>query len=154
MFSPVAFLCMSSPNPTIERTFQAVFASPQEHGRTQNTPPKCYRNPVILAREWQKRLQHEHDTPAEVARKLRVSRARATQILRLLRLAPDVLQQLAALRGPLPTPVITERILRPIVNLAPDDQRAWLAIFRQKRLRRFTCQGENRFAGAHAETEP
>jgi hypothetical protein len=109
---------------------------------------------VILAQEWQNRLKHEHDTPAELARKLRVSRARITQILRLLRLAPDVLQQLAALRYPLPTPVITERILRLSVDLAPDAQRAWLAIFRQKRLRRFTCQGENRFAGAHVEAEP
>jgi hypothetical protein len=107
-----------------------------------------------MAQEWQQRLQHDHDTPAELARTLRVSRARVTQILRLLRLAPDVLQQLAALHDPLPTPVITERLLRPIVDLSPDDQRAWMAIFRQKRLRRFTCQGENRFAGAHAEAEP
>ena len=109
---------------------------------------------MILAQEWQNRLQHEHDTPAELARKLRVSRARVTQILRLLRLAPDVLQQLAALRDPLPTPVITERLLRPIVDLSPDDQRAWLAIFRQKCLRRFTCQGENRFASMRAEAGP
>ena len=107
-----------------------------------------------MAQEWQNRLQREHYTPTELARKLCISRARVTQILRLLRLAPDVLQQLAALHDPLPTPVITERILRPIVDLSPDDQRAWMAIFRQKRLRRFTCQGENHFAGAHAEAEP
>jgi hypothetical protein len=33
----------------------------------------------------------------------------------------------AALCDPLPTPVITERILRPIVVLSPDDQRAFTA---------------------------
>jgi hypothetical protein len=106
-----------------------------------------------MAQAWQNILNRENYTPADLARKLRVSRARVTQILRLLRLVPDVLQQLAALRDPLPTPVITERLLRPLVDLSPDDQRAWMAIFRQKRLRRFTCQSENRFAGAHAEAE-
>lgn len=74
-------------------------------------------------------LNSENCTLAELARKLRVSRARVTQILRLLRLAPNVLQQIAELGDPLPTPIITERMLRPIVELSPDDQREWITIF-------------------------
>ena len=124
---------LSSPNPTIDRTFQAVFAFPQEQRRTQNTPPKCYRNPVILAQEWQNRLKHEHDAPTELARKLRVSRARVTQVMRLLRLTPAVLQRIAELGDPLPSPIITERMLRPVVALSSDEQKQWIgSILRSK----------------------
>jgi ParB-like chromosome segregation protein Spo0J len=63
-----------------------VFALPQERKRTKNKPPKRYRNPVIMAQEWQSILDRENYTPADLARKLGVSRARVTQVLRLLRL--------------------------------------------------------------------
>lgn len=122
----IGSLWPSSPNPTIDRTFRAVFTLPKDRKRTKNKPPKRYRNPVMLAQEWQNMLNGKNATPAELARKLSVSRARVTQILRLLRLAPDVLQQIADLGDPLPSPVITERILRPVVNLSPEIQREWL----------------------------
>lgn len=108
---------------------QAVFAFPQEQRRTKHKPPKYYRNPVRMAQEWQNLLNRENGTPAQLARKLHLSRARFTQILTLLRLAPDVLQKIIDLGDPLPTPVITERLLRPIVDLLPNDQREWMASF-------------------------
>lgn len=55
--------------------------------------------------------------------KLRVSRARVTQLLELLRLDSDVLKSLVALGDPLLSPTVTERMLRPIVHLRPNDQR-------------------------------
>ncbi len=85
-----------------------------------------------MAQEWQEMLNGENCAPADSARQLGVSRARVTQVLRLLRLAPDVFQQMAELGDPLPTPIITERILRPIVDLSPDDQREWMAMFTRR----------------------
>jgi transcriptional regulator with XRE-family HTH domain len=128
----VRFLCVGSPNPIIDRTFRAVFELPKDRKRTRNKPPKCYRNPVVMAHEWQNMVSRENCTPADLARKLGVSRARVAQILRLLRLAPDVLQQIAELGNPLPTPAITECILRPIVDLSPNDQREWMARFARR----------------------
>lgn len=96
-----------------------------------NTPePKLsrlYRNPVAVAKEFQKALtKGECSSRADLARKLGVSRARVTQILRLLRLAPEVLESIADLGDPLPSPIITERRLRPVVNLSPEDQKRWI----------------------------
>ena len=48
-----------------------------------------YRNPVIRAQEWEKALAGgRYDSPADLSRRIGVSRARVTQILRLLRLCP------------------------------------------------------------------
>jgi transcriptional regulator with XRE-family HTH domain len=71
-------------------------------------------------------LNRENCTPAELAHKLGVSRTRVTQILRLLRLAPDVLQKIAELGDPLPTPIITERTLRPVAGLNSAEQQRWI----------------------------
>lgn len=69
-----------------------------------------YRNPIVIAQEWQQMLgTKERSSQADLARKLRVSGARVTQVLGLLSLAPDVVQALAALGDPLPKPVVTER---------------------------------------------
>ena len=46
-------------------------------------------------------------TRADLARQLRVTRARVTQVLSLLALAPEVAQALAALGDPLSKPIIT-----------------------------------------------
>ena len=46
-----------------------------------------------------------------------------TQMLRLLNLAPEVLKVIAALGDPLPSPIVTERRLRPIVNLPAEEQK-------------------------------
>jgi hypothetical protein len=85
---------------------------------------KSYRNPVALAREWQESIgQGDCLSGAELARKLRISRARVTQTLRLLELTPEVSEAPSDLGDPLLRPVVTERKLRSIVNLPAEEQR-------------------------------
>ena len=69
--------------------------------------------------------------PAALARKLGFSRARVTQVLRLLSLTPEVQQQLMTLGDPLSSPLITERKLRPVVYLSPEEQQCWVSIVLQ-----------------------
>jgi hypothetical protein len=59
---------------------------------------------------------------ADVARRLGVSRARVTQVLGLLALAPAVVAAVAALGDPLPGPAVSERALRPLLGLPADEQ--------------------------------
>ncbi len=65
-------------------------------------------------------------TRADLARLFGISRARVTQILRLLKLDPEVIESLAILGDPLPSPMITEHQLRSLVNLALEEQQHWL----------------------------
>lgn len=84
---------------------------------------KLYRNPIALAQEWQAMLASgECTTRAAVARKLGVTRARVTQVLGLLKLAPQVIGALAALGDTLPRPIVTERSLRSLVKLPVKEQ--------------------------------
>jgi len=93
----------------------------------QPKPSRLYRNPVAVAQEWERALaKGECCSRADLARKLGVSRARVTQILRLLTLAPEVLDTIASLGDPLPSPIITERMLRPIVSLPAEEQKCWI----------------------------
>jgi hypothetical protein len=104
-----------------------VFEFPQEQKRTKNKPLKCYRNPVTVVREWQEMLENgKCVSPADLARTLGVSRARVIQVLRVLRLTPEVLKTITELGDPLPTPIITERMLRPVVGLSSDEQQRWI----------------------------
>jgi hypothetical protein len=117
------------PNQVKDRTFRAVFGfvDTRKGCGKKVTPSKRYRNPIILAQEWQKVLERgECRSPAELARKLGVSRARVTQLFRLLRLTPEVLHQIVVLGDHLPAPIITERMLRSIVGLSPEEQRHWV----------------------------
>ena len=66
-------------------------------------------------------------TQADLARKLKVSRARVTQVLHLQDLDPKVAATIVALWDPLLVRVITERALRPIVGLPLDQQRPMVA---------------------------
>jgi len=95
----------------------------KEREALKSKPLRLYRNPIALAQEWQRRLVNgECSSLADLSRKLRVSRARVTQLLRLLRLTPEVLKAIASLGDPLPSPIVTERKLRRIVNLPSEEQ--------------------------------
>lgn len=64
-----------------------------------------YRNPIILAQEWQRRLTNgDSSSPAELAWKLGVSRAHVTQVLRLLKLKSEVLKVLLDIGDPYALP--------------------------------------------------
>ena len=79
---------------------------------------KQSRNPVGLAREWQNALESgQVASRTELASSLGVSRARVTQILRLLNLAPTAQTMIISLGDPLPEAIVTERMLRGIVGL-------------------------------------
>lgn len=97
------------------------------HHTTRSRPAKAQRNPIALAREWQCALADDPTmSRADLARQRGVSRARVTQVLRLLDLIPQVVEAVAALGDPLSTPMITERQLRPLLNRPADEQ--WQAI--------------------------
>lgn len=89
-------------------------------------PARClpsYRNPIALAQEWNGMLASgECARRADLARKLGVSRARVTQVLALLDLAPAVLDAIVALGGPQPRLIANERMLRPLLKLPPGEQ--------------------------------
>jgi hypothetical protein len=96
---------------------------------SQYHPATCYRNPVIVAQDWQQWLDDETGrSRADLARQLGVSRARVTQVLGLLELAPDVVQAIAALGDPLSQPNVSERLLRPLRKLSPAEQQRMLAV--------------------------
>jgi hypothetical protein len=79
---------------------------------------RTYCNPVVLALQWRQAIDAGwYSSQADLARRKGVSRARVTQILNLLRLAPEVIGIVMDLGDPLPAPMVTERQLRRIINL-------------------------------------
>lgn len=85
-------------------------------------------------------MSEESLTQADLARKLGVSRARVTQVLRLLDLDPQVVAAIVALGGPLPRRVITERALRPFVDLPLDLQRTKVSDLLRRAKKGLSCQ--------------
>jgi len=65
-------------------------------------------------------MEERGESKAELARRLDVTRARVTQVLKVLDLDPAVL----AFVEHNPDPRITERALRSIVRCSPDEQRS------------------------------
>jgi len=124
-FSPKGFrLQTGSPSKLKDRTFQANFRLPhlRKKGKVVKTPlSRRYRNPIILAEDCEKALVDRHyASAAALAWQLRVSRV--TQVLRLLRLTSEARRLIAAFSDPLSMPIVTERSLRPIINLPPSEQ--------------------------------
>ena len=113
-----------SPGCNIGRTFRAQFRWFVTKMRTSTSKTrKTHRNPVALALEWRKALDSgRYSSQADIARKKGVSRARVTQILNLLRLAPKVIGIVMDLGDPLPLPVVTERQLRQCIDLPAGKQ--------------------------------
>jgi len=82
-----------------------------------------YRNPIHLAKEWRRALDEgRYSSPAALARELKVSRARVTQLLSLLKLAPEVIKVVSSLGDPVRRLVVTERRLRPLLRLTAEKQ--------------------------------
>lgn len=80
-------------------------------GQPLNKVGKKFRNPVFLAREWQQALNSGDATnAAELARSSKVSRARVTQVLNLLKLSPGALEMITSPGDPLTSQIVTERI--------------------------------------------
>jgi hypothetical protein len=119
----------SSPNRAELRTFRLIFSlrHPKAQQQVKDRRRRPYRNPIALTREWQAALESgECSSGPDLARKLGISPARVSQVLRLLRLPPEVLDKIAALGNPMPGPIVTERELRRIVRLPPVERKQWI----------------------------
>jgi hypothetical protein len=105
---------------------QEPFEAPEALARA----PRQYRNPIALARAWHGMLRAgQRASQADLARPLGVTRARVTQVLGLLDLAPEVVEAVTGLGDPLSISVVTERSLRPLLKLpAEEEGRALVAI--------------------------
>ena len=88
-------------------------------------PPKVPRTPPVVeflrkALGWQALLASgQAKNQADIARQEGISRVRVTQVMWLLRLAPEIQQHVLAMPETSRRSVITERALRPIAQL-PD----------------------------------
>jgi len=80
------------------------------------------------AQEWRRQLDSgDVRTQAEIARRERITRARVTQIMALIRLAPEIQERALALPDTIRRPTITERALRPIAQAT--DHEVQLVLF-------------------------
>jgi hypothetical protein len=115
-----------SPSKVKARTFRATFRYPiADKGQRskKRKPPRFYRNPLPLAQAWQKALERgDYSSAVDLAHNLGVSRARVSQLLRLLQLSPEVIKTIVALGDPQPALMVTERRLRPLIGLAATEQ--------------------------------
>jgi hypothetical protein len=81
------------------------------------------------AMEWQRQLDAgEVDTRADIARREGITRARVTQIVAMLRLAPEIQEHILATPESVGRPPISERALRHIAR--NEDPKQQLAEFR------------------------
>lgn len=73
--------------------------------------------------EWRTLLESgEVRTQAAIARREGISRARVTQVIDMLRLAPEIRQHILSMPKAVRRPAITERALRSIAHLDPGHQ--------------------------------
>lgn len=87
-------------------------------------PPKQPQTPRVvellrMAQEWRRELDAgEVSTQAEIARREGVTRARVTQILAMLRLAPEIQEDILTLPESINRSPITEHALRLVVRIS------------------------------------
>ena len=99
-------------------TERVVSAAPPRRGNPK--PPKMARMPRVVellrrAIEWQALLESDKiANQTEFARREGISRARVTQIMSMLRLAPEIQEHILAMSDVVRRPTVTERMLRPL----------------------------------------
>ncbi len=98
--------------------------------KVRSRPVKLSKNPVELALEWRQMLNDDKTlNMAGIARSSGVSRARVTQIMKLLDLPDNILKFVVLQKEPVEHRIVSERRLRKILAL-PDATRQ-LAEFRK-----------------------
>ncbi len=109
---------------------RVISALPEPRGKPR--PPKTPRVVELLqmAMEWQRQLDAgEVDTQAEMARREGITQARVTQVMGMLRLAPEIREHILAMPETIGRAAITERALRPIAQIEdPGEQIALLQV--------------------------
>jgi len=102
---------------------RVVSAMPPRRGKPK--PPREPKTPRVVellrkAIEWQGLLESgEVPNQADIARREGITRARVTQVMGLLRLAPEIQEHIFSVPKAVRRPAITERALRPIARLGP-----------------------------------
>ena len=111
---------------------RVVTALPELRGGPK--PPKELKTPRVVellqkAMRWRTLLEFgQVRNQAEIARREGITRARVTQIMRMLRLAPEIQEHILSLPGAVRRSSISERALRDIAQL--EDPKQQLAEFR------------------------
>jgi hypothetical protein len=110
---------------------RVVSALPERRGTPK--PPRKPKTPRVvellrMATEWQRQLDAgDVETQATIARREGITRARVTQIMALLRLAPEIREHILNMPDAVGRPAISERALRAVVKLRnPAKQRTRL----------------------------
>ena len=87
-------------------------------------PEHVYTSPLLEAKRYASILQHDPvvKTQADLAREMGVSRVRITQVMSLLRLAPEVQEQLLRLEDQRAIRFFRERRLRPLTQIEDTTQ--------------------------------
>ncbi|MFC1573480.1 hypothetical protein ACFL6M_07790, partial [Candidatus Eisenbacteria bacterium] len=98
--------------------------------RGKPKPPRECRTPRVIellrkAVEWRTLLEPgDAANQAEIARREGITRARVTQVMKMLYLAPEIQRHILSMPDVVRRPSITERALRPIAQIpVPTDQR-------------------------------
>lgn len=92
-------------------------------GRGTPKQPRESKTPRVVqllrkAIEWKSLLESgKVASQAEIARQEGVTRARVTQVMRMLRLAPEIQEQILAMPDGVRRPPISERMLRPFSRM-------------------------------------
>jgi hypothetical protein len=111
---------------------RVVTGAPPRRGKPKSPrEPRTARVAELLRKaiEWQRQLDAgEVRNQAEIARRDSVTRARVTQLMGLLRLAPEIREHILSMRETVRRPAVTERTLRPIAQL--EDPKAQSAEFK------------------------
>ena len=113
------------------RVYQTIDKRPTRRGGTgrrivfQWTPPpvvpeRVYTSPLLEARRYTNILRSDPfvKTQADLAREMGVSRVRITQVMSLLRLAPEIQDQLLRLTDQRAIRFFSENRLRPLTQIA------------------------------------
>ena len=113
-----------------ERTFTTTVYFPDKDIHKINKPFKTYRNPIIVAKEYDNMIKSEaYKSGADIARAFDISRVRVNQFLSLLKIDQKIVEYIEKLGDPLYSPIVTERMLRPYVNASVRDQQYILNAF-------------------------
>ena len=105
---------------------RVVSALPEPRGKPK--PPRKPKTPRVvellqMAMAWQRQLEvGDVDTQAEIARREGITRARVTQVMAMLRLAPEIREHILSMSKTTQQPAISERALRPIAQVEDPKQ--------------------------------
>jgi hypothetical protein len=87
-------------------------------GKPPEKPQKIYECPLLEAKRYQKILDDPFiNSLADVARELGITRARVSQVMGLLKLAPEIQKELLNLQDQKAIRYFSERRLRPLLTI-------------------------------------